>query len=66
MKTYTSASNPVPVVRAADLATAGNLQAIVKCPACGQLHRHLGLGVRRSPCGVLYVVREPRKARTAA
>lgn len=64
--TYTSDSNPVPNVRARHLATAGHQQAIVKCPNCAQLHRHLGLGVRRSPCGALYVVREPRKARTTA
>lgn len=64
--TYTSDSAPVPNVRAKHLATAGHQQAVVKCPNCAQLHRHLGLGVRRSPCGAIYVVWPPRAARTAA
>lgn len=63
---YTSSSSPVPTVRAANLATSGHAQAIVKCPGCRQLHRHLGVGLRRSPCGRWYVVTEPRKTRTAA
>lgn len=64
--TYTSGSGPVPNVRAKQLVTAGHRQAVVKCPSCSQLHRHLGLGVRRSPCGAIYVVWPPRRARTAA
>lgn len=63
---YTSETNPVPHVRARHLATAGHHQAVVKCPKCSELHRHLGLGVRRGPCGQLYVVAEPRRARIAA
>ncbi|MGC0317315.1 hypothetical protein [Kitasatospora acidiphila] len=63
---YTSDSNPVPNVRARHLVTAGHHQAVVKCPKCAELHRHLGLGVRRGPCGITYVVRAPRAARIAA
>ncbi|MEV7600041.1 hypothetical protein AB0O91_21935 [Kitasatospora sp. NPDC089797] len=59
---YTSETNPVPHVRARRLATTGHLQAIVRCPKCSELHRHLGLGVRRGPCGITYVVQTPRIA----
>lgn len=64
--TYTSSSAAVPTVRATDLITNGNVQAVVRCPSCSALHRHLGLGLRRSPCGRWYVVAEPRKSRSAA
>jgi hypothetical protein len=63
---YTSETTPIPNVRARALRTAGHHQAVVKCPSCGELHRHLGLGVRRSPCGAVYVVRPPRAVRAAA
>ncbi|MDH6125925.1 hypothetical protein [Kitasatospora sp. GP82] len=66
MSVYTSQSSPVPTVRSLSLATSGNLQAVVRCPNCQQLHRHLGLGVRKGPCGQLYVLVEPRKASRAA
>lgn len=63
---YTSNATPVPTIRSTSLATTGHTQAIVRCPRCHELHRHLGLGLRRSPCGTWYVVAEPRQTRTAA
>lgn len=39
------------------LVTAGHAQIVVThCPRCGSAHRHLGVGIRRSPCGLTYVV----------
>ena len=65
--TYSNPADLPAVVRATTLVTAGHLQLVVKCPGCGGLHRHLGPGVRRSPCGVQYVVRPRRETvRTAA
>lgn len=56
---YTALDNPVPTVTAVDLVTSGNLQLVVQCPRCGEHHRHLGLGLRRSPCGCWYVLATP-------
>lgn len=61
---YTSLDNSVPSVEASDLATSGTRQLVVQCPRCGELHRHLGLGLRRSPCGQHYVVSTPNPAPT--
>ncbi|MFE2950440.1 hypothetical protein ACFXHK_25910, partial [Embleya sp. NPDC059267] len=30
---------------------------LVKCPRCMDTHQHHGVGVRRAPCGLLYLVR---------
>jgi len=57
---YSNPSDLPAVVRATNLVTAGHLQLVVKCPNCDGLHRHLGPGVRRSPCGVQYVVKARR------
>lgn len=53
---YTALDNRLPVVEATDLVTAGSLQLVVACPWCQHQHRHLGLGLRRSPCGHPYLV----------
>jgi hypothetical protein len=57
--TYTAAEHPVPTVTATDLITSGNVQLVVCCPRCSGQHRHLGLGLRRSPCGAWYVLTPP-------
>ncbi|MFF7158126.1 hypothetical protein [Streptomyces sp. NPDC008139] len=61
---YTSIAHDVPTVPATDLATSGTRQLVVQCPRCGELHRHLGLGLRRSPCGQHYVISTPHTAPT--
>ncbi|MFK0217759.1 hypothetical protein ACIQWN_06130 [Streptomyces vinaceus] len=55
--TYTALEHELPTVTATMLITAGNNQVTVTCPHCDQQHRHLGLGLRRSPCGHWYLVR---------
>ncbi|MFH9225940.1 hypothetical protein [Streptomyces lydicus] len=54
--TYTAPPNNLPTVVAADLITSGTPQLIVTCPHCTGQHRHLGLGLRRSPCGRWYLI----------
>jgi hypothetical protein len=61
---YTAVDNPVPTVAATDLVTSGNTQLVVSCPRCGEHHRHLGFGLRRSPCGQPYILTPP-PARTS-
>lgn len=52
-----------PVVRAEILRTSGAEQVVLAhCPACGQAHRHLAIGLRKAPCGTWYVLRLPRVA----
>ncbi|WP_158697275.1 hypothetical protein [Streptomyces hokutonensis] len=53
---------PTPDVSSAELVTAGQVQYLVTCPACGHLHRHLDTGNRRAPCGARYTIasKEPR------
>lgn len=46
----------IPEVRAAELVTAGRIQHLITCPACGRTHRHLKAGERRGPCGARYTV----------
>lgn len=58
---YTSVEHAVPTVTATNLVTSGNLQLVVQCPRCDEHHRHLGLGLRRSPCGCWYVVSTSNK-----
>lgn len=53
---YTALTRELPSVAAVDLVTAGTLQLVVTCPNCAAQHRHLGLGLRRSPCGSFYLV----------
>lgn len=55
-QTYTALDHDVPTVPGIDLITAGTLQIVVNCPHCGGHHRHLGLGLRRAPCGRPYIV----------
>lgn len=46
-----------PTVTATILTTTGAEQVVVThCPRCQGAHRHLALGLRRSPCGALYVL----------
>lgn len=54
--TFTSGGE-TPIVRGTRLATSGHDQVVVKCPGCAEMHRHLGLGIRRGPCGAWYLVR---------
>lgn len=56
---YTSLAHEVPTVAAVDLVTSGSLQLVVTCPRCAAQHRHLGLGLRRSPCGTWYILTAP-------
>jgi len=55
--TYTAPADEPPVVRATRLITSGHTQLVVRCPQCTGMHRHLGPGLRKSPCGVQYLVR---------
>ncbi|MFF6939979.1 hypothetical protein [Streptomyces lavendulae] len=55
--TYTALPNEIPAIVGADLVTSGSLQVVVTCPHCDARHRHLGLGLRRSPCGRWYLIR---------
>jgi hypothetical protein len=59
---YTAQDNPLPTVPGTRLVTSGHGQLIVNCPQCGEQHRHLGLGLRRSPCGCWYVVGAPSES----
>lgn len=43
-------------VTAVELTTSGGPQLVVGCPRCSGWHRHIGLGLRRSPCGLSYLV----------
>lgn len=63
-RTYTSLSTELRTVPGADLVTSGGLQIVVACPNCGAQHRHLGLGLRRSPCGTWYAVARAAEAGT--
>lgn len=56
---YTALDNTPPTVPAERLVTSGSLQLVVCCPRCDERHRHLGLGLRRSPCGCWYVISPP-------
>ncbi|WP_269858751.1 hypothetical protein [Streptomyces sp. RPT161] len=56
---YTALPRTVETVTAIDLITSGGVQVIVVCPNCSSHHRHLGLGLRRSPCGTWYVIDRP-------
>ncbi|MFE7856022.1 hypothetical protein [Streptomyces sp. NPDC057403] len=47
---------PIPEVHSAELATAGRIQHLITCPACGRTHRHLEAGERRGPCGSRYTI----------
>lgn len=56
---YTALAHDVPTISGTDLITCGSPQIVVSCPHCGSPHRHLGLGLRRSPCGRWYLVQAP-------
>jgi hypothetical protein len=64
--TYTALARELPTVPAVDLVTSGTLQLVVTCPNCGAQHRHLGLGLRRSPCGTWYAVTRTSGLRSEA
>lgn len=55
-----------PIVAGTLLRTSGAVQvAVIDCPNCGAVHRHLSTGLRTSPCGQPYVIRLPDDAETA-
>ncbi|MDX3708792.1 hypothetical protein PV733_07360 [Streptomyces europaeiscabiei] len=52
-----------PIARPLPLATRGRTEYGVRCPKCGQMHRHVHLGlVDRAPCGARYYV-QPKRGR---
>ena len=55
---------PLPVARPVLVATSGRTEVAVRCPECGEWHRHNGLGQKVAPCGAVYDVR-PRRGRVA-
>lgn len=63
--TTTTAREPH-IVTAVELTTSGSPQLVVGCPRCSGWHRHLGLGPRRSPCGLRYLVTAQHDPATAA
>lgn len=52
-----------PVARPFVLATRGRVEYGVRCPRCGEMHRHIFLGLVRAPCGARYYV-QPKRGRT--
>ena len=56
-------STEAPVVRPLVLMTSGRRETAVHCPSCSSWHRHVGLGPRRAPCGVVYRI-QSRNATT--
>jgi len=60
----TSTSLP-PIARPILVITRGRIETVVRCPGCGDMHRHIGLGERHAPCGAVYRV-QPRRGRAAA
>lgn len=51
-----------PVARPFVLTTRGRTEYGVRCPKCGQMHRHIFLGLVRAPCGARYHV-QPKRGR---
>lgn len=51
-----------PIARPFLLATRGRTEYGVRCPKCGDMHRHVFLGLVRAPCGARYYV-EPKRGR---
>lgn len=51
-----AARTDAPSVAPFPIGTRGRLEFGVRCPECGQTHRHNGLGLRRGPCGSRYYV----------
>lgn len=63
---FSSLAGHLDVVTPELLSTSGHPQVVVRCPRCNDLHRHCGLGLRRSPCGALYFVSsDPEKTLAA-
>jgi hypothetical protein len=56
-------SSEPPIVRPLVVVTRGRTETAVRCPQCDSWHRHVGLGQRRAPCGVVYRI-QPRRAAT--
>ncbi|MFI6468731.1 hypothetical protein ACIBL5_00460 [Streptomyces sp. NPDC050516] len=55
-----------PVARPLVVITRGRIETVVRCPGCGDMHRHVGLGDKRGPCGSLYIVRPKATFKGAA
>lgn len=64
--TFTAPADEPPIVRATRLITSGHTQLVIHCPQCNGMHRHLGPGLRKSPCGVQYLVRVRAQTAKAA
>ncbi|WP_034090150.1 hypothetical protein [Streptacidiphilus albus] len=64
--TYTAPAAEPPIVRATRLITSGHTQLVIRCPQCSGMHRHLGPGLRKSPCGLQYIVRFRQQATATA
>lgn len=46
----------MPIARPVPVQTSGRLEFAARCPNCRDWHRHVGLGERRAPCGVIYLL----------
>lgn len=51
-----------PIARPLVFITRGRIEYGTRCPSCGHMHHHVGLGLRRGPCGALYRL-EPKRSR---
>jgi hypothetical protein len=58
--------DPLPIARPVPVQTSGRLEFAARCPNCRDWHRHVGLGERRAPCGVIYLLEFATKAKGAA
>ncbi|MFF4360868.1 hypothetical protein [Streptomyces sp. NPDC001604] len=56
----------MPVARPVPVQTSGRTEFAARCPNCRDWHRHVGLGERRAPCGVVYLLEFASKAKGAA
>ncbi|MFL5995894.1 MAG: hypothetical protein ACJ736_16585 [Streptomyces sp.] len=56
----------MPIARPVPVQTSGRLEFAARCPNCRDWHRHVGLGERRAPCGVIYLLEFANKAKGAA
>lgn len=59
-------SSDMPVARPVPVQTSGRTEFAARCPNCRDWHRHVGLGERRAPCGVVYLLEFANKTKGAA